>query len=181
MAVYRELGLQAATLKAIAERADVSRGTILHHFGDADGLLDAVLGRVVDALDVPDERVLEGLRSNDDRVRAYVAAMVAFFRRSSEWWPVFESAMQRPVAAAREADYFAAISRLQNAALGPKLADDPLVKAAVGGVIHPATMGQLLWTLESGGMTPEVSARVIEDLVLGFVARHQAAKRRETP
>ena len=172
MSVYRDVGLRDATMKAIAERADVARGTILNHFGDADGLLDAVLDRILATLEMPDERVLDRADSDEARIRAYVAAMVGFFRRSATWWPVFESAMQRPHLKAREADYFVAIGRLQDAALGPELASDPTLRAAVSGMIHPATMGQLLWTLESGGMATDDSARVIEDLVVGYVAVH---------
>lgn len=181
MSVYRDVGLRDATMKAIAERADVSRGTILNHFGDGDGLLDAVLDRILATLEVPDERLLAGKDSDEDRIRAYVAGMVAFFRRSALWWPVFESAMQRPHLKAREADYWVAIGRLQNAALGPELASDPLVQAAVSGMIHPATMGQLLWTLESGGMATADSARVIEDLVVGFVGVHTGRGGRRAP
>jgi len=44
---YRERGVTSASLQSIAARADVSRGTILNHFGNADGLLAAVLETAV--------------------------------------------------------------------------------------------------------------------------------------
>ena len=44
------------TLQAMAERADVARGTVLNHFGGADGLLEAVLDDVAEEVDYPDER-----------------------------------------------------------------------------------------------------------------------------
>jgi AcrR family transcriptional regulator len=169
VAVYREKGIGGATMKAIADRADVSRGTILNHFGDADGLLDAVLERILASLELPDERVIDGITGRDDRIRAYVAAMVAFFRRSASWWQVFESEIQRPVVKAREAEYWTALGRLQTAALGPDLAADATIQTAIGAVIHPATMGSLLWQLEQGGVSADRAARIVEDLVLGYV------------
>jgi AcrR family transcriptional regulator len=168
--VYREKGAAGATMKAIADRADVSRGTILHHFGDADGLLDAVMDRAVAELDMPDERILDGLDERDARIRRYVAAMVAFFRRSTPWWRVFESVIERPGARAREAAYFADVGRLQAAALGPELAADAALQTAIGSALHPATMGSLLWQLEQNGVPADEAARVVEDYVLGFIA-----------
>jgi AcrR family transcriptional regulator len=169
IALYREVGLPNATLKAIAARADVSRGTILHHFGDADGLLDATLVRIMADLDIPGERILDGLSDPEARLQAFVRAIVAFFRRSTPWWQVFEAEMSRPAAQAREAEYYAALGRLQAAALGPELAADPTIQAVVGAVIHPGALGSLLWALEQAGLSADDSSRVIEDLVVGYV------------
>lgn len=180
VAVYRDKGIGGATMKAIADRADVSRGTILNHFGDADGLLDAVLERILASLELPDERILEGISGRDDRIRAYVAAMVAFFRRSASWWQVFESEIERPVVKARETEYWTALGRLQAAALGPDLAADANLQTAIGAVIHPATMGSMLWQLEQGGVSPDRAARVVEDLVLGYVVLVNPRSGRET-
>ncbi|HEX8025865.1 MAG TPA: helix-turn-helix domain-containing protein, partial [Candidatus Limnocylindrales bacterium] len=44
-ALYEAQGVNATTLQAIAEKADVSRGTVLHHFGSTSGVLDAVAER----------------------------------------------------------------------------------------------------------------------------------------
>jgi AcrR family transcriptional regulator len=176
IALYREVGLPRATLKAIAARADVSRGTILHHFGDADGLLDATLVRIMAELEIPNERILDGLSDPEARLRAFLHAMVAFFRRSAPWWQVFEAEMSRPATQAREAEYYAALGRLQAAALGPELAADPTVQAVVGAVIHPGTLGSVLWALESAGMSADDASRVIEDLVVGYVRGHAGAQ-----
>ena len=51
--LYRERGVASTTVQAIAERADVSRGTVVNHFGGADGVLNAVLDEVVPGLEVP--------------------------------------------------------------------------------------------------------------------------------
>jgi AcrR family transcriptional regulator len=173
MAAYLEAGSAKAPLTAIAARADVSRGTILHHFGDADGLLDAVIGRLLTTLDFPDERVLDGLVAPEERVRAYVKSMVAFFRRTTPWWQALQSEMERPAAKAGEATYWASMGRLQAAALGPELAADMAVQQAIGGVLHPGTVGALLWALEQAGMSADAADRVLEDLVVGFMQLRQ--------
>ena len=110
------------------------------------------------------------IRSSE--IRAYVAAMVAFFRRSTSWWQVFQSEMERPAVKAQEAAYYERIGRLQAAALGPDLAADAAVQAAVGAVLYPGTMGAMLWILETAGTSPEEATRVVEDMVIGFLAVH---------
>jgi AcrR family transcriptional regulator len=169
MAVYLEAGSAKAPLTVIAARADVSRGTILHHFGDADGLLDAVIVGLLETLDLPDPRILEGVVGTEARVRAYVGAMVAFYRRSTPWWYALQSELDRPAAKAGEATYWAGLAQLQAMALGPALAADVGVQQAIGGVLHPGTVGALLWALEQSGMPAAAADRVVEDLVVGFV------------
>jgi len=167
--VFLEAGSVKAPLTTIAERADVSRGTILHHFGDADALVDASIGRLLQSLAIPDERVLDGLIDPEARVRAYVGAMVAFFRRSTPWWYVFQSEMERPSVKAGEAVFWTALGKLQEVALGPELAGDMSVQQTLGSVLHPGTMGSLLWALEQSGMPAAEADRVVEDLVIGFL------------
>lgn len=169
MTVYFELGTERTTLRAIAQRADVSRGTILHHFGDADGLLEAVLDRILATLVLPDVGVLDGVADPEARVRTFVRELVAFTRRSTPWWRIFEAEMGRPAFQAREAQYFAALGRLQAAALGPRLAGDPAVQARLGALVHPGTVGSILWALETAGVRGDEASRVIEDLVVGYL------------
>src|SRR5438045_5260463 len=81
MAVYLETGTARAPLTAIAARADVSRGTILHHFGGAEGVIDAVIARLMTTLVLPDEHLVDGIERPDARRRADVPATVAVVRR----------------------------------------------------------------------------------------------------
>jgi AcrR family transcriptional regulator len=171
MDLYRERGVAKTTLAAIAERADVSRGTILHHFGGADGILEAVADRVLVSLEMPDERILDGIDDPAERIRAFVVAMVRYFERSTPWWQVFESVMQRPGLQAREADYWAGFGRLQAAALGPETVADPIAMAAIGALIHPGTLGSFLWLLEGSGIDAEERSRIVADLALAYLDR----------
>src|SRR3954453_21101775 len=138
-ALYQESGVNSTTLQEIAERADVSRGTILHHFGASAGLLDAVAERVLVSLDLPDEHIFDGSAGDEERLRAYVVAMIEFFKRSTGWWAVFVSEMERPELKAREAAYYERMARLQSMALG-RIAEEREVNIVVGSLIHPGTM-----------------------------------------
>lgn len=169
--LYRERGVAGTTIAAIAERADVARGTILHHFHGADGLLDAVAQHVLERLDLPDERLLDGVPPGEPRIRAFVEAMVRFFERSTPWWRVFEPVMQRPELQAREQVYWSGLGRLQAAALGPGVTSDPEAMAAIGALIHPGTLGTFLWVLETAGLAAGDRARIVGDLVVAYVAQ----------
>jgi AcrR family transcriptional regulator len=169
--LYRDRGVAGTTLKAVAEKADVSRGTILHHFGSADGLLGAVLDFVVDALELPDDRLLEGIDGRDARIRTLVEAMIAFQERSVPWWSMFEGQMQRPALQEREAGYWAGLGRLQAAALGPDLMDDPLANAVLLSLIHPATVGTFVWAFERAGVIGTGAHPVLGDMAVDAVRR----------
>jgi AcrR family transcriptional regulator len=175
--LYRERGIAATTLRAVAERADVSRGTIVHHFGPGDGLLGAVLDRVVESLEWPDERIFEGRTGRDARIRAFVEAVALFNDRSQMWWTMFEADMQRPELQKREAHYWELLARLQSMALGPNLAGDPLANAALLSIIHPATVGTFLWSFERAGVGREEVRPILGDLAVDAVRRVTDRKR----
>jgi AcrR family transcriptional regulator len=172
--LYQEQGVNSTTLQAIAARADVSRGTILHHFGGAAGLLDAVAERVLVNLELPDEAIFDGVAPGLARLRAYVVAMIEFFRRSTGWWAVFVSEMERPELKAREAAYYDQMARLQAIALGD-LADDGDVGIVVGSLVHPGTIGGLIWVMEQAGLAPARVPDAIADVVVAYVERAQTS------
>jgi len=174
-ALYRERGVTGATLAAIAARADVSRGTILHHFAGADGLLEAVADEMLEALELPDERILDGIDDREARIRVFLDAMVLFFERSTRWWQVFEPVLQRPALQAREATYRAQIGRLQDAALGPAVSGDPEAASVVGALLHPGTMGAFLGGLDQAGVGADDRRRLFADVVIGYLDRRAAA------
>ena len=173
-ALYQDHGVTATTLQAIAGRADVSRGTIVHHFGGADGILGAVAERVLTTLQLPDEHLFDGIAEAEARLRAYVVAMVEFFKRSTGWWAVFMTEMQRPELKAREADYYERMGRLQALALG-ELAANRQVSIVVGSLIHPGTIGGLMWVLEQAGLGPAEIDGAVADVVVAYVDRAQRA------
>ena len=173
-ALYEAQGVNATTLQAIAEKADVSRGTILHHFGGTGGVLDAVAERILVTLELPDERIFDGATDDESRLRAYVRAIIEFFRRSTGWWAVFMTEMDRPELKAREGEYYQGIGRLQAIALGD-LASDQEANVVVGSLIHPGTIGGFTWVMEQAGFTPADSVDAIADVVVAYVERARRA------
>jgi AcrR family transcriptional regulator len=169
--MYRERGIPATTLKAVAERADVSRGSILHHFGSAEGLLGAVLDKILETLELPDPAVLEAMHGRDERVRRFIEDMADFQDRTSHWWPIFEAEMQRPAVRQREATYWAHLGRLQAAALGPELRDDPEANATLVSLIHPATVGTFHWAFEQAGIPREKALPLLSEFAVDAVRR----------
>jgi AcrR family transcriptional regulator len=180
MELYREQGIPATTLKGVAERADVSRGTIAHHFGTGDGLLGAVLDTILDSLDLPEPAAIEALDSLDARVRSFVGGMIEFQERTAHLWPIFEKELQRPEVQQREASYWAALARLQAATLGAGLRDDAAANAALLSVIHPATVGTFLWAFEQAGLPRGDGGALLLDVAVDAVRRVADRKSRGT-
>ncbi len=164
--LYRERGVAATTVQAVAERADVSRGTIVHHFGSSDGLLGTVIDEVVGLIRVPDERALEGVVGVNARIRRYAAEMLEFYERSQEWWAVVEPVMQTPTLQAREQAFMVALGRFQAAAFGP-LSADRLVMATANGFVHWAVLG----TMRAAGASLEEVIDIVGDAIVRVVER----------
>jgi len=80
-ACVAEEGFAAAHTNRIAERAGVTWGVLQYHFGDKDGLLDAVLERGMESV----ERAFADLVIEGSEVRERVAAVV------DTGWRVFTS------------------------------------------------------------------------------------------
>jgi AcrR family transcriptional regulator len=169
-AEYREIGVATSSIRAIAARAEVSRGTVLHHFGDAGGLLGAVLDDLVVSLDIPDGRLLQGAANMDERARRFVDAMLRFYDRTSDWWTVYGSQIDHPVVHAREVDFWKRIAGFRAAAFG-RAADDRIVTAVIDTLTHPATLG----TMQTSGLSLNEAIDVTGDLVVGLLRRHGLA------
>lgn len=169
--VYRDVGVDGATQTAIAQRADVSRGTVLNHFGSGDGLLGEALDHLLERLEVPDERILEGVIGPEARIRAFIDAMIAFQERSTPWWTTFQNEMARPALQQRDAAYWAAFERLLASALGPELAADPRAGAVIMALSHPATAGTFAWSFERAGRNAAEARRFIGDLAVDALRR----------
>lgn len=141
-ALYRERGISATTTVAIAKRANVARGTILHHFGSADGLLEAVLDDITTALEWPDEQIQDGVEPESERIRRYVDAMFRFFVRSEEDWPAFARDLEHPSLQKRAAWYYATAARLFEATFRD-LASDRVVAAAARAYVNYGPLNDL--------------------------------------
>jgi AcrR family transcriptional regulator len=166
---YREHGVTNATLQGIADQADVSRGTVVNHFGSLDALLEAVLDRAVEEIEYPSARDLEGAATLDDRIRRFVDVTYRFFDRSSDWWSVFAADTELPAIKNREREYSESFGQFVAAAFG-ELAADRIVGAAIRAFVdYPP------WNaLREAGLTIDESIEVIADALVN-VAHGRAA------
>jgi AcrR family transcriptional regulator len=172
VATYRERGIEGARIAEIAVRADVSRGTVLNHFGSPDGLLEAVLDEVLAGLDMPDERILDGADSDDERIRRFLEAILGFNDRSGEWWAVFTDDRHVlpdiPALKAKEQQFWDQLGRLQVAALGP-LASDRVFAATLAGTMQ----SDLMFTLRGAGLSLQEAIDVTTTMLLAVVHRER--------
>ena len=164
--VYRERGVANSTVKAIAQRADVARGTVVNHFASPEALLEAVLDQAVAEVAFPDEQSLSEVLPTADRVRKYVEVMFRFYERSAEWWAVFSADMDLPALQARERAYDETVRRLRVAAFGP-LVDDRQVAASVREIVDDGPMYGLL----GAGLTLDGAIEVVGWALLEIVDR----------
>jgi AcrR family transcriptional regulator len=161
--VYRERGMPGATIQAIAERANVSRGTVVNHFGGTDGLLSAVLDRVVEELDYPHPRQLSGAVTLEDRIHRFVEVMYRFFGRGNDWWEVFGTYQDVPELKAREQAYWGVLAGFQAAAFG-ELVNDKTFAAAVRAFVDYGPRNALM----ASGLTVDEAIDLVAGALLGI-------------
>ena len=173
--LYRERGIAATTIQAIADRADVARGTVVNHFGTAELLLEAVLDDIIADIRYPDEHLVDGVTEPAERVRRYVDALFRFFERSEYAWPVFSSDLDLPALKQREAEYYAVLGRLYAAAFDP-LAADRVVAAAARAYVNYAP----LHDLRAAGLSLDEAIDVVATTLIDLMERRRAAPGQNT-
>ena len=166
--LYRAHGVAATSIQAIAERADVARGTVINHFGSAEGILEALLDEAVAEIRFPDARILEGAATDEARIRQFVDGMFQFFVRSQDWWAVFVADRELPAVRAREQAYWDEVGRLHAATFG-NLAADPVVGAAVRAFVDYGP----LYALLGAGLSLDDSIEVVGDALVAIVDRRR--------
>ena len=161
LAMYRERGIGATSLQAVARRAKVSAATILNHFGSADELARVVVGQLADHLRVPDDRDWAE-KAGPERVRRLVHEMFAFYDLSAPWFEIFRSELAvDPVLRDGEAAFWQAIRDLYRRVVGAAL-NDPRIRGAMFGLTHPATVS----ALRESGLPPGDAAELIADTLI---------------
>jgi AcrR family transcriptional regulator len=71
--VVVEAGASHMTLEAVAARAGVSKGGLLHHFPSKEALLEAMIGRLIEKRELSRKKVLDELPDSPTRkLKAYI-------------------------------------------------------------------------------------------------------------
>ena len=158
LACYREAGISATSLQAVARRADVSAATVLNHFGSAGELARIVIDRLAAALHIPDDSGWPQ-RGRRARVERLVREMFEFYERSRPWFDIFRAELDvDPALREGEAGYWQAIGQLYGRVFAGGLEDDR-VRGAVFGLTAPSTFV----ALRDAGLSVDDSAELIAD------------------
>ncbi len=81
MALHRDQGIAATTMKEIAERADVGIGTLYHHFPRYEDAIRACGARTAELARLPTAEIFAGARSLPARVAVLVGELFAYYDR----------------------------------------------------------------------------------------------------
>jgi len=81
MALHRERGIAATTMKGIAERADVGVGTLYHHFSRYEDAIRACGARTAELARLPTCEIFDGARSLPARLAVLVGELFAYYDR----------------------------------------------------------------------------------------------------
>lgn len=81
-ALHTEQGIAATTMKQIAARADVSVGTVYHHFPTYEDTIEACGRYTAKRIPPPDRTIFDGLDSAPERIGRLALAMFGYYHRN---------------------------------------------------------------------------------------------------
>lgn len=90
MQVHGRRGISAATVREIADEADVSPGTVLKHFPRMEELVLACGTHTAHLMPFPGPEILDGIDDPRERLRAAVAASFRVWDVAPRMWQVVE-------------------------------------------------------------------------------------------
>jgi AcrR family transcriptional regulator len=174
LALYRDEGLSAATVPAIARRADVAPATVRNHFPNTEQLTAAVAEAVLVELRIPGPEIFEGLETIEERVRHLGEALAEFYGRGQVWWRVYTTDPGlRTAWSQAEAAFAQRLEGLMRAALGP-LGDDELAVAVVSTTVGPP----LHYAIVGRGLSPSTAVDVGIRLAVPWLEARAATLRK---
>jgi len=91
MRVIARKGMAAATMQEIAEEAGVAKGTIYLYFRDRDELVEKTFESAMCQLREQIDEVLDREAPFDEKIRAVMAAQLAFFANNREFFRLYLS------------------------------------------------------------------------------------------
>ena len=178
IALHEEVGGNAATITAIAERAGVSRLTVYRHFPDERSLLAACTGTYLAANPPPDPRDWARISEPEVRLRVALAELYPYYRRNQGLLARADQEMPANETLAEVmAPYQGAVATMAEV-LVPGWADDrsqSVVRAAAGLAVAFSTWHTL--AVEQG-LTDFESATLMVDLVRAAAGGSIAADRK---
>lgn len=111
--LHQTLGPAKTTIKAIAERAGVQRGTVYNHFPDLEGLFEACNAHYYERHPMPDPAPWAGIASPSERFRVAVRELYRWYEETEAMLSVGIRDIDAVPPGAREAffGYFHQVAR----------------------------------------------------------------------
>lgn len=81
VALHRDRGIAATTMKDIAERADIGIGSVYHHFPTYEDAIRACGARTAEVTRLPSAEIFDGVRSLPARLAVLVGELFAYYDR----------------------------------------------------------------------------------------------------
>lgn len=135
-----ELGEAGATVVEICRRAEVTSGTIQHHFGSKGGLMSAVIAYIFeDAIEVPSDR--QDASSFDERVDRVVLQQWRTYAR-----PDYPAALEILLTLRRQPEEFARLAAMREASREART-------AALGRLFHDVDVDPEDWAARLDHLT----------------------------
>ncbi len=133
LALHSEKGIFGTSWRDIAQRADVSVGTVYKHFPSLDELVPAC-GELVFAITQPPSledapRIFAGARSLEERLERLISELFDFYERGASYIETDFQERQLPAVQEWEAYWRATIEGLTSVALSPVGPDERTVQA----------------------------------------------------
>ncbi len=169
--LYRDVGVDAATVPAVARAADVAPATVRNHFPGPTDLANAAAAAILSEVGMPDASILAGARDLPERVDRLLTEMAAFFERATGWWEV-RVADERAgnTWELAEAAYDSLVADLIREAVDP-LGDDPAVVATVAAVLV-----QVYFGARTSGRSPAEAVEFERELLVPWLERRLASR-----
>lgn len=163
--VFAELGFHAASMDAIAERADISKPMLYAYFESKEGLYAAYMDRIGAELLGAMDAAVDPFLDPGDQVLASMTAFLGFVDAHRPGWAV----LQRELAAggvgplaSEVARVRAAIVRRMAALLAATLGDDVLADALASGFVGAGESLATWWMDHPEQSLEQMAARIME-------------------
>ena len=186
--LFAERGIQAASLRAITERAAANLAAVHYHFGSKQGLVRAVFARRLAPLNEERLRLLDRCESTgggvEELLQAFLGPALEMARDASHgaFGRLLGRAFMEPDDEIREIliEQFSEVFHRFTAALGrllPELPEEEVLwrfHFVAGALGHTVACGQLIERFSDGrcaiGTAEEAAARLVTFLAAGFRA-----------
>lgn len=164
LAEYADTGIEAASMQAIARRADVAAGTVLYNYPDPAELAADVIARRIEEVKVPTVQDMDMDTPVRQRIAWLTREMFRVYAATDLEYQTWMRSRDHPVMRRYERWYNDAYAAVLAAALGPSHSL-PRAFQVISALIDPGFRASLL----ARGMSEEQSAATAAQLAVAWL------------